>query len=138
MVQSEVNRKDKREIQLASVKDTLLHANWCELITENENKQETNHDEGIDFINKTKLSANKKRRINDHAQFESVSSEIIYNDAAMLNPTNNVSTTLKKVVAQSNALREKRKVKRPKNHHNHEINSRNNQNYQTEVQHFFT
>ena len=72
----------------------MLHANWCKFITQNENKQDINHNKGLDCINKTEPSANKKRRINNHVQFESVSSEIIDDDISMLNPMNDVPTKL--------------------------------------------
>ena len=76
-----------------------MQSNWCVLLTENENKKEINHNRGLDFRNK-KSSANKRRILNNNVQFENVSTEIIDDDVAILNPTNDVPTTLEEAAAQ--------------------------------------
>ena len=86
-------------------------SNRCKFIPENKNKQKINHNRGIDFRNKNKSNANKRRRLNNNEQFENISTEIINDDVGILNPINDVTTTLEEVVAQLNTLIEKKKFK---------------------------
>ena len=60
-------------------------------------------------------------------KFENVSSEIIDYGIAALNPLNDIPYALTEAVSRSNALREKRKIKKQKNNHNNNSNRNNNQ-----------
>ena len=89
-----------------------MQSTWCKLITENENRQELNHCANINFRNKIKSSTNKRRRLNvNNVQFENVTSKIIEDDIAALTHLYDMPTTMAEVVARSNFIREKRKIK---------------------------
>ena len=67
------------------------------MVTKNENNQAIKH-RSLEFRNKANSSTNKKKKMNHRFQFEGVASEIIYDDIATLNPTDDVLTTLEEVV----------------------------------------
>ena len=67
--------------------------------------------------NKIKSGINKRKGLNNNnnnAQFENVSSEIIDDEIAALNPLNHMTSALRKAVERSNDLREKRMMKKNK------------------------